>query len=203
MLDDTFWSDETKALLQVLLPFIVKGAEMALTLQTVAVEQIGITVDWTQAYTEAADWARKHGGKMVTEMGATTRKRVGGIVADWIESGESLPELEKRLLSVEEFAFSRKRARLIAQTETTTAFSGGELAAAREMERAGFSIEKQWETVQDDVVCDICRPLQYDGTNAVQGAMGYFQTVTGNALLGPAAHPGCRCWMNEVPVMPA
>ena len=200
-LDRAFWDAETQELLAVLLPLIQAGAEMGVWLHAAAVEPLGVAVDWTLAHTDAADWARRYGGKLVRGVTRTTRDRIGVEVANWIESGEPLPTLEKKLL--ENYGFDRKRARLIAQTETTAAFGRGEYHAARAVEKQGyFGHEKQWETVMDDVVCEICRALQYDGTNAVQGANGRFETINGDSLTTEPAHPGCRCWVNYVPVLP-
>ena len=200
VLNATWWDDEIRSLLMVLMPLVQRGAEAGVALQAATVEALGVAVDWTIPYTEAAEWARKHSGKLVTKMSRTTRKRVGGIVADWIESGEPLPDLEKRLLNVKEFAFSRKRAQLVAITETTNSYAAGEITAGREMENLGFQYQKEWQTVRDDNVCPICRPLHGE---RVDGIMSYFETVTGDALLGPSAHPGCRCWVNNIPAVPS
>ena len=201
VLDDTFWDGELRSLLSVLMPFIIRGAEAGVALHATMVESMGLAVDWTLLYTEASDWARKHAGSMITKMNQTTRDRVGGVVAEWIESGDSLPALEKTLMN--DYGFNRKRAQLVAITETTASYSGGELAAMKVLEDEGyFEYEKQWQTAMDDIVCDICRPLQYDGTNAVSGTMGAWDLPNQSAF-GPPAHPGCRCWMNSVPVVPA
>ena len=198
VLDDTFWDAELRSLLQVLMPFIVRGAEAGVALHAATIESLGIAVDWTVPYTEAADWARKHAGKMITKMNSTTRQRVGGVVADWIESGESLPSLEKLLMN--DYGFSRTRANLVAITETTASYSGGELAAMKSLEDEGyFEYKKEWQTAADDIVCDICRPLH--GTQ-VGGTMGAWELANMSAF-GPPAHPGCRCWMNTIPAVPS
>ena len=159
---------------------------------------MGLAVDWTLPYTEAADWARRHAGSMITKMNQTTRDRVGGAVADWIDSGESLPALEKTLM--DDYGFSRARAKLVAITETTTSYSGGELAAMKELEDQGlFEYEKEWQTAADDIVCDICRPLHGTQVNTVMGAW----ELPNQSAFGPPAHPGCRCWMNTVPKVPS
>ena len=202
VLNATFWDSEIRSLLQVLLPFIQRGAEAGVALHVATIEPLGVAVDWTMPYTEAADWARKYGGKLVRQVTRTTRDRVGVAVGNWIESGDSLDVLTRRFME-EDYGFSRKRATLIAQTETTAAYSRGELHAARALEKQGyFEYEKQWETVMDDIVCAICKPLQYDGTNAVAGVMSNFDTDAGS-IKGPPAHPGCRCFMNTVPVVPS
>ena len=197
VLNAVWWDAEIRSLLQVLLPFIERGAEAGVALHAGLLEPLGVAVDWTLPYTEAADWARKYGGKLVRGVTRTTRDRVGVNVANWIESGDSLPALTRKLM--DDHAFSRGRARLIAQTETTAAYSRGELTAAREIEQMGFDYEKEWQTAYDDLVCPICRPLQGE---KVQGVMSNFDTDAGS-IKGPPAHPGCRCWVNTMPVMPS
>ena len=198
LLDTAFWDDEMRSLLAVLMPFLIRGAEAGVALQAATVQSLGVAVDWTMPYTEAATWARKHGAQLVTKMNRTTKKRLAGTVADWIESGDSLPALEKTLMK--DHAFSRARAKLVAITETTDSFTMGELTAAYELEQEGFfEYEKEWMTVLDDLVCDICRPLH--GVR-VKGVKGLFKTIVGD-VLGPSVHPGDRCWVNTIPVIPS
>ena len=198
VLNATWWDDEIRSLLQVLMPLIMRGAEAGVALHAAAIEPLGIAIDWTVPYTEAADWARKYGGKLIRGVTRTTRDRVGVEVANWIESGEALPELERRLR--EHYTFNRARARLIAQTETTASFARGEMVAAGEIEKRGyFEYEKEWQTAADDLVCPICRPLQGE---RVSGVNANFDTMAGS-IKAPPAHPGCRCWVNTIPAVPS
>lgn len=196
-----FWRKEAQALLGILLRLITGGAEGGVGVLRSAVEATGIGVDWTLAFTQAADWARAHAADLVDDITGTTRERVRAQIANWIETPEhTLPDLWQAL--AQDHAFSRSRAEMIAVTETTRAYAEGEMLTAREMERAGyFEYEKQWQTAMDNKVCPICAPLQYDGTNGVQGVDGVFHTDVGD-LLGPPAHPRCRCWLNLVPSVP-
>ena len=198
LLDTAFWDDEMRSLLAVLMPFLIRGAEAGVALQAATVQSLGVAVDWTIPYTEAADWARKYGGKLVRGVTRTTRDRVGVNVSNWIESGESLPALTRQLMT--DHGFSRARAKLIAITETTASYSRGELTAAGELEKEGyFDYEKEWQTAMDDIVCPICKPLQGE---RVSGVNTNFDTTAGS-IKGPPAHPGCRCWVNTIPVIPS
>ena len=197
-LSDRFWTSEEERLLSILLPLLQEGAEGGVAVHQAIVERMGIGIDWTQPNTEAAKWARKYGGKLITQVTETTRNRVNVAVGNWLDTpGSNLGQLWAQI--AKDPAFDARRAKLIAITETTNAYAQGELTAAREIEKAGyFEYEKQWETNNDDIVCEICRPLQYDGTNAVQGVRGLFP----NGTQAPPAHPGCRCWVNTVPRVP-
>lgn len=190
-----FWHGEELNLLNILLPFLQRAAEGGVAVQRAIVESMGIGVDWTAALTEAATWARETAGRLVTSITETTRNRIAGQVANWVETpGRTLPDLWRSLM--DDHAFSRARAKLIAATEVTRAYAEGEMAAASRLEKEGwFKYEKEWQTAMDDRVCPICEPLQ--GTR-VESVSGQFDTAAGS-IQGPPAHPGCRCWINTIP----
>lgn len=194
----SFWKDESKKLLSVLLPYIQEGAEGGVAIQQEIVEGLGISVDWTLPFTEAADWARGHAGEMVKGVTDTTKGRIRSAVTNWIATEDrTLPDLWRQLM--EDHAFSAARAKMIAATEATRAYAEGEMAGARQLEKDGyFEYVKQWQTVMDDLVCPICNPLQ---GQTVNGTKGQFDSTAG-MLDGPPAHPGCRCWINMVPQVP-
>lgn len=185
-----FWKDESKLLLAILLPFIQRGAEGGVAVQAAVVEKLGIGVDWTLAFTQAARWAREHVGELVTQVTEVTKERIRGLVTNWIEEpGRTLPDLWRQLM--DDHAFSRSRAKLIAMTETTKAYAEGELAGAREMAEY-FDYVKEWQTANDDRVCDICGPLQGERVDGIDASFS-------SGDQGPPAHPGCRCWINTIP----
>lgn len=196
----SFWSEESKRLLSVLLPFIQGGAEGGVGVARGIVEGLGLSLDWTLPFTQAADWAREYSAELVTKVTETTKERIRAVVANWIEAPDmTLPDLWRQIQA--DHGFSRYRAELIAQTETTRAYAEGEMVAAREMEREGFlAYIKEWQTVAifgegPGTVCHICEPLHL---KRVKGSDGLFDTDVGK-LLGPPAHPGCRCWVNIIP----
>lgn len=192
-----FWRDEAKRLLKILLPHIQMGAEGGVTVHQAAVAEMSIGVDWTLPFTEAADWARKYCGELVTKVTDTTRRRIGTQVANWIETEHTLPDLWKQL--AEDHAFSRSRAKLIGTTEATRAYAEGELTAARQLEKESvFEYIKMWESIPDDNRCEICENLQ---AATVKGIKTPFQSMVG-PLQGPPAHPGCRCAVTTRPMVP-
>ena len=197
-----FWRDEAKRLLKILLPHIQMGAEGGVTVHQAAVAETSIGVDWTLPFTEAANWAREHCGELIDLKGKmsitqASKDRVARVVANWIESEHTLPDLWKQL--AEDHAFSRARAKLIGTTEATRAYAEGELTAARELEKASvFEYVKMWESIPDDNRCDICENLQ---AATVKGIKTPFQSMIG-PLQGPPAHPGCRCAVTTRPMVP-
>jgi len=197
-----FWNDEAKRLLSVLLPFIQRGAEGGALLQQAAVQGMGFDIDWTQPFTRAADWARAHCGELIDLNGKysitqSSKDRVARVVANWIETEHKLPDLIKQI--GEDPAFSRARAKTIATTEATRAYTEGQLEAGREAElQSVFEYEKQWQTISDDARCFVCEELQYNGKNGVVGIDTPFDSRVG-PLQGSPAHPNCRCWIVTVP----
>ena len=194
-LPKSFWNNEIMKMLSTLLPFLARGAEGGVGVQRGIVASLGIEIDWTLPFTEAANWARRYGAELVTKVTDTTKGRIRSVVGNWIETPDrTLPDLWKQLQ--EDHAFSRSRAKLIATTETTRAYAEGEIVGARTLEKEGwFGYVKEWQTAMDDRVCPICEPLQ--GVT-VQTTKGEFA----GGLQGPPAHPGCRCWINTIPVLP-
>jgi hypothetical protein len=110
----------------------------------------------------------------------TARRRVGELVSGTIERGDSLRTLQASLR--EDFAFSPKRAEVIARTETATAQGQGAKQAASHFEMN----EKRWMT-QDDVVVSVeC------AGNAAQGWIAIVQPFSSGHDTIPV-HPQCRC----------
>jgi len=193
----SFWTKEAKRLLAILLTFLDAGAIGGV--EGLAAEA-GIDIDWTAAITDASRWARQHAAQLVTKVTDTTKERIRIIVANWMETEHTFPELWKQL--VQDQAFSPYRAKLIAATETTKAYAEGKMIGAEQLEKEGwYAYQKVWQTANDDRVCPICAPLQYNGNNAANGVRGTFNTLAGE-LEGPPAHPGCRCWVNMIPRVP-
>ena len=132
-----------------------------------------VDVDWTLVNRDALAWARGYAGELVAGLNATTRDALRTAIAEWIESGEPLDALARRLAPT----FGELRGRVIAETEVTRAFAEGQHQA---FQRAG--VERwTWHTANDERVCDVCQPR--DGVTYPMDAER------------PPAHVRCRCWM--------
>lgn len=142
-----------------------------------------IGINWELANDDAAQWSLEYALNLVRGLTDTTRTRLQREITRFIENGETLTELTRRLGPL----FGETRARLIAETETTRAFAEGNLAAWRQ---SGVIKRKRWNTANDEIVCPICGPLH----NTV---VDMDNTFPGN-LDGPPAHPRCRCWVTPV-----
>lgn len=152
----------------------------------------GFEVDWQAANTDAEKWARTYSNELIRGIDETTRKRVSGLVGDYIANGETLAQLQRRLRDSNS-PFSASRARSIAVTETTRAFAAGNIAAWR---TSGLVEGKRWNTANDEIVrgCPICAPL--DGEQVALDAQ------FGGRYDHPPAHPRCRCWVSPVVTLP-
>jgi len=190
-----FWSAEARHLLAILLPFLQRAAEKGVLAQAAAA---GIDLDWTAAMTEASKWAREHCAKLVKGITDTTRDRIRNIIANWMETEHTFPQLWRQIMN--DMAFSRYRARLIAATETTKAYAEGKMIGTEPMEAAGyFEYDKKWQTANDDIVCPICLPMNQ---KTVRGVRTEFDISKIGPLQGPPAHPGCRCGLSMIPRVP-
>lgn len=85
----------------------------------------------------------------------------------------------------------RQRAVMIARTEVIRASTDGKIAAWKALQAKGQlspRLRKTWIVTPDDRLCPICEPL--DGEQVVID--GQFRTRVG-LVMGPPAHPQCRC----------
>ncbi|MFA6111630.1 MAG: phage minor head protein, partial [Candidatus Latescibacterota bacterium] len=139
----------------------------------------------TQAQTEAVRYARERGAQLLRldgnlNLAETTRRGVRTFVAEAIEQGQSLGQIQRNLR--DEFMFSRQRAELVARTESAEALGQGEKIAALAQGRD----QKRWITQGDDRVEPEC--LGNQGAGWI-GANERFPS--GHDVI--PAHPRCRC----------
>ena len=134
----------------------------------------------------AAEYAATRGAALLQVSGDLnlanlTRERVRTLVANTIDTGASLGDLQKSLRA--DHAFSRSRAELVARTETATALGQGNKQAAVMQGRD----EKRWVTQGDDRVSqEVCAPNETQGWISAADAFGSgHDTIPG--------HPDCRC----------
>ncbi len=110
----------------------------------------------------------------------TTRKETVDLIKKAMEEGLSNDELAAEI--EENFLFSKKRAKMIARTETNLADNNVTLEAFK----VGQVKKKKWLTAKDDRVSEDCM------ANEAQGEIGIDDLfVSGN--IAPPCHPNCRC----------
>lgn len=147
----------------------------------ISIGQLGITTPAIDGSTRASDWARQYAGDVNVMIGKTTQERVNGVIAKYNETpGMTLQDIVDAL----EPTFGAERAESIAITEVTRAAAEGFRVHQDELKQAGIKTRRISHTNTDDLVCEICRPL--DGKS--ENDWGYF-------FEGPPYHSRCRCFI--------
>jgi len=118
---------------------------------------------------------------LVRRVSDTTRDQIRALVGQQAAEGWTIPELADEILRLGEIE-TKKRATLIAVTETAAAYSKGSLAAYT---LSGVVASVEWIATLDDQTCPQCEALH--GTQTALGAP--FADGTDH----PPRHPRCRC----------
>lgn len=173
---EEFWATQQGILAAGLRPELEAMAMIAA--ERVILEQ-GVGISWDQAAEAAARWAERYSYKLVTGLTDTTKRMLQEKVALFIrEPGRTIGDLSADL----EPYFGKIRADMIAVTETTGAFTQGELETARIAQEMGFKLVPYWHTARDELVCNLCAPR--DNKVITDGVYPYL-------------HPRCRCWVTH------
>lgn len=119
---------------------------------------------------------------------------LAGQLADRTRVELSAATTEESRLAAARMLFGSARAESIAITEVTRAISAGEQWAAEYAMLAGAVVighalqapEPFWVTAEDDLVCEVCFPLNGQPRESYAGV----------SPDGPPAHPRCRCFLD-------
>lgn len=170
-LGDVGWSDIESLVYESLEPYL--GEAHNLGIDTVQ-EALASSIDDAALKREASRWSKRYGAKLAKDLNLTTKRGVREAVSEAIKNGETLEQLKERLTPF----FDENRAKLVAQTETTKAYSRGLLRSckANGIERVRFT------TAGDDKVDPDCA-AQNGNEFALSSAL----------RRGIPLHPGCRC----------
>jgi len=142
--------------------------------------QTGITFDMAVISEEAVRWAREYTYDLVRGLTDTTRNLVQQATSTWFETpGMTLGDLTRLL----DPAFGPVRAEMIAVTEVTRADSAAVNQQQQLLAEQGIEMRRVWTTRHDEVVCEICGPL--NGLPEEDWKVMFPE--------GPPAHPNCRC----------
>lgn len=133
-----------------------------------------------------ADFVAEEAGFLASVMGETTGRQVAGIVEKTLTRGGLISDLRKNLEDAA--SFSRKRAQLVARTETTRAWNGAQrrsLASWEEEQPEGVRTVKQWLSSRDLRVREEHAALD-------DGKLYRINEQFPNGLQQPG-EPNCRC----------
>jgi len=147
-----------------------------------AVRRMGLgeaVIEWKSA--DAEDLASQQFARSLSDVDATTRAAVQGILAHGLDDGATVSELQAAIQQAS--AFAPARALTVARTETTRTAATGAVGAYRHAAAAGVGVgvQKQWMAERDGAT----RPehLALDGQTV--GIDELFTVPAGNTANGP------------------
>lgn len=139
----------------------------------------------------AEEWLAQHGAELVKGINDYTREQMAGILADGLARGQSVEDIASRLTGrFEDMTYAR--ARRIALTETSKAWSFAEMESANLMERAGYKMVKEWLLGPLHPRYDFC------DHNHEAGAIPITQPFPMGDM-APPQHPNCGCSLITYP----
>lgn len=138
--------------------------------------------NWKLPREEAIAFLRAAAGKRIKGVTDNILNTISETLSDGLSRGYGVPKLAQMLRSQLGDVISRKRAKVIAQTETAFAFGYAQEVLARKV----GAEQKRWITAKDDKVCPICLSNQDIGAVAVD------DDFPGGVKWTPQ-HPMCRC----------
>lgn len=166
-----------------LLLLALVGAATASTMQRAAALGVELSIDAVNR--AASQWASSYSFSQVRGINETTARAISDAVSAYTRNPAMTVDDVAKLL---EPTFGPARARMIATTEVTRAYSQAATITQEQLAGQGVQTVTQWVTWRDDRVCPICAPLhnRFD----YQAEFPY----------GPPAHVSCRCWLAVVRV---
>jgi 8-oxo-dGTP pyrophosphatase MutT (NUDIX family) len=136
-----------------------------------------VSDDTAGGYFEA--WAASHGRDALENIATSRRKPVAAAIQAAVASGRGADAVTGQLPSLLDIG---NRADMIAVTEMGRAATD---AAQRKFVSTGVTF-KEWVTADDGRVCPECMLAQDEGPVPLD-------SLFSNGLMGPPAHPRCRC----------
>lgn len=149
-------------------------------------EQTGYILDIGLINKEARDWASVYSGELITKITETTREIVRETISDFVATpGMTIADAMGRM------PFDPQRAQMIAVTEVTRSYAQGNQIAGEVMKEQfpDVPVIKVWFTNNDDLVCEICGPL-----NGTEVGLNDSWDSDDGPVDNPPAHVNCRCW---------
>lgn len=173
------WAKENDELYRILAPKLNK---ITMDVAISSMEGLPGGIDIADVSRFSLDWVRRYFEEL-KKINDKTERVVRSAVADYFNTtGMTRGDLEEQL--VNSGLFSPVRASRIAVTETTRAYAQAEHIIGDEYRKLGIQMEDIWNTDNDDLVCEICAPLN--------------DQPRGEAWQeDPPAHVNCRCTISH------
>lgn len=166
-------------------PYSRLAAEALASGARAAIADLAVEMSFDLANPRAVAYLREHAAGLVAGITDETRGRLGTLIADSVEAGESYGTLTRRIRDL--FAdFSRARAHTIAVTETAAAYEAGSRVMVNDLATGGLDMEMSWLIVGDAKVDQACL------ANAAADWIPASEAFPSGHQHAPA-HPRCRC----------
>jgi len=154
-------------------------------------------VDWTMINQDSLSWLHEHLDILLVHLDQTSAIIVQNQVSNWINNGLPISALRDNLTR---YGFSENRAESIAVTEVTRVYAEGNRQAFK---HAPFQVAMQWNTAVDEIVCQICRPLNGSVKDVNESFFDELpddvkQKLNDRTFEVMPAHVRCRCWLSPV-----
>lgn len=167
--------------------------------QEIANFNFGISFDLNNPRVTA--WIEQHGGSAIENINNTTLDELRATLTEGVDSGESIPDLAKRITEVYDRAIGA-RSNNIARTETIGASNEGALEAYRQ---TGLKIKKGWLSAGDERTREthIAAGKQYDDNGAISLSDDFQVGAGSGAAPGQIGLPeeDCQCRCSIYPVV--
>lgn len=139
--------------------------------------------------------------RMAKSYNDTTALLLKNALNEGIRENESLSDITKRVADIYEFS-DVTRASMVAHTE---AFYTANEASKEAYRQSGVVTSIRWYTGEDELVCDLCEPMNgkevgveenfFDKGDTVHGRNGASMSADYRAIDVPPLHPNCRCFI--------
>lgn len=177
---ETYWDEHANnmynLLMMLTLTIFFHGVAGAIAALPPAIRQ---TIDREQINKGAMQVAGDYEFNLIKNISDTTRQQTQDAIRKWMQSGQPLSELSKALEPI----YGKIRAELIASTEVTRLYAWADYIAWK---ASGTTTQYRWMTAEDELVCEICQPLN--------GKLFPLEQL----IERPPAHPRCRCWAQPI-----
>jgi hypothetical protein len=140
---------------------------------------------------DAERYLRQHGAELVKGINEFTMKELREVLARGLREGVSMEDLASRLMTKMD-DYRLYRARRIAVTESSKAWSYAEMESAGRMEDAGYRMVKEWLLGPAHPRYDIC------DHNHEEGAIPLNRSFSSGDM-APPQHPNCGCSLITYP----
>jgi hypothetical protein len=124
----------------------------------------GIAASFSLANPRAVAWFAQNGGSVdyIKGIQTTTSNAVKSIITKALDTGQEYGKTAKEISDTFD-GMSRDRAQRIAVYETGNAYEEGNRQFADELVKDGVSMEKFWQTSENEKVCPICNGNEQEG----------------------------------------